>query len=119
MNVLLVDDDHTIRRIVKLMLSSLKVHVLEAPDAAAAIAVFEENSIDLLVTDVVMGGMDGWTLAHRLAGRNPDLPVLFMSGYPLDYETARRQCSQCALLPKPFQRNDLINALAQLGLNLP
>jgi len=57
--------------------------VIEAANGSAALSVYEKNShkIDLVLTDVVMPQMDGFELGQQLAGKNPDLQVLYMSGY--------------------------------------
>jgi len=113
-NILLVDDEPVIRRMMKSMLRSRRHQVLDASNAQAALALSEEHPIDLLVTDIVMEGMDGWALARALAARHPDLPILFVSGYPVDFETARRQFARCAFLPKPFLGDEFLKAIAAL-----
>ena len=115
MNVLLVDDEATIRKMVKLMLQSRGFQVFETDTGAGALALAREHEIDVVVTDVVMEGMDGWTLARLLVERRPDLPVLFVSGYPTNFESARRQYARCAFLPKPFQMTELINAIVDIS----
>jgi two-component system cell cycle sensor histidine kinase/response regulator CckA len=59
--------------------------------------------IDVLVTDVVMAEMDGWALAGSMSKQYPHVPVVFISGYPVDIEGARRRYSNCTILAKPFQ----------------
>lgn len=115
MNILLVDDENAIRTMMRLILRSRGFQVFEAGDGATALALAREHPIDVLVTDVVMEGMDGWTLARSLVERRPDLPVLFVSGCPTDVERARPQHARCAFLPKPFQKTDLINAISDIS----
>ncbi|HEY2012010.1 MAG TPA: response regulator, partial [Bryobacteraceae bacterium] len=74
----------------------------------------EQHKIDLLVTDVVMDDMDGWTLALSLLERHPDLPIVFMSGYPANFEADLQKFGRCAFLPKPFQPADLMNAISDV-----
>ena len=63
-------------------LRDLGYTVTEAGGAAAALAILEAGlPVDLLLTDIVMPDMGGRELATRLTDRQPDLPVLFMSGY--------------------------------------
>jgi len=115
MNVLLVDDEAAIRKMMRLMLQSRGFRVFESDNGAGAMALAREHKIDVLVTDVVMRDMDGWTLARSLVESLPDLPVLFVSGYPTDFESARKQYARCAFLPKPFQKTDLINAITDVS----
>ena len=70
----------------------------------------ELNSIDLVVTDVVMPGMNGPELVGHLLKRRPDLKVLYMSGYN-DHPLFRAGVlsDRATLLQKPFSRNDLLN----------
>jgi len=81
--VLLVEDDPLVRDIVRRVLLRAGLEVYDAPDPEAALAVHDDldEPLDLLLTDVLMPGMTGRDLADLLVERQPDLPVLFMSGY--------------------------------------
>jgi CheY-like chemotaxis protein len=111
MIVLLVDDEPMMRKMMKSMLERRGVQVLDAGNAAEALAISREHAFDVLVTDIVMDGVDGWKLAESLIRERPALPVLFISGMPADFETEGRRYPRCAFLPKPFQANDLMNAI--------
>jgi two-component system, cell cycle sensor histidine kinase and response regulator CckA len=65
---------------------------------------------DLLVSDVVMPGMDGPSLAAELRGRHPGLRVLLMSGYSPEHALGGAASSD-PLLPKPFVAEDLLHAV--------
>jgi signal transduction histidine kinase/ActR/RegA family two-component response regulator len=84
--ILLVEDDHDVRAYVVEILRELHYRVLEAHDADAALAMVDRNDIqvDLLLTDVVLPGMNGRQLAEELKRRQPGIRVLFMSGYSRD-----------------------------------
>ncbi|HZW37646.1 MAG: ATP-binding protein [Deltaproteobacteria bacterium] len=81
--VLLVEDEEMVRELVSETLRGFGYSVLEAPDGQEAVAVSEKyrGTIHLLITDVVMPGMNGLELARRLKSTRPDLLLLFMSGY--------------------------------------
>jgi CheY-like chemotaxis protein len=81
--ILLVDDEEGVRKLVSAVLGSGGYTVIEAANGSAALSVYEKNShkIDLVLTDVVMPQMNGFELGRQLAGKNPDLHVLYMSGY--------------------------------------
>jgi two-component system cell cycle sensor histidine kinase/response regulator CckA len=81
--ILLVDDEEGVRKLVCAVLNNGGYTVIEAANGSAALSVYEKNShkIDLVLTDVVMPQMDGFELGQQLAGKNPDLQVLYMSGY--------------------------------------
>src|SRR5262249_17991982 len=93
MNVLLVDDEPMMRKMVKLTLEKRGFQVFDSPNGKDALCLLssEGQKIEVLVTDVVMEDMDGWALARSLAERHPDLPVLFTSGYPINFENERQK----------------------------
>jgi CheY-like chemotaxis protein len=81
--VLLVEDEETILRVGRELLSSLGYRVLTAPDGVRALELVASHRgrIHLLITDVVMPKMGGFELATKLAERQPGLRVLYSSGY--------------------------------------
>lgn len=84
--VLVVEDDQAVREVVAVLLTSHGYQTLTAPNGAEALALAEhyEGPIHLLLTDVVMPGMNGKELYQRLAGSRTELKALFMSGYTSD-----------------------------------
>ena len=117
--ILLVEDDEIMRRLTKQLLEEQGYTVLEAKDGKAALEFAGSGlgDIKLLLTDVVMRGMDGPELAARLTESNPALKVVFMSGYSGELIAERgAQNQDVALLEKPFTRTALLNAIhAALG----
>lgn len=81
--ILLVEDDHDVRSYVVEILRDLHYRVLEAHDAGSALGLIERNDIrvDLLLTDLVLPGMNGGQLAKEVKARRPQARVLFMTGY--------------------------------------
>ncbi|MBB5048791.1 signal transduction histidine kinase/CheY-like chemotaxis protein [Rhodopseudomonas rhenobacensis] len=81
--ILVVEDDPDVRSYVVEVLHDLNYQVVQAPDAGAALAMAEklDGGLDLLLTDVVLPGMNGRELADQLREQRPDLKVLFMTGY--------------------------------------
>jgi two-component system cell cycle sensor histidine kinase/response regulator CckA len=81
--VLLVEDEELVRRLASKALRDKGYEVLEAahPEAAQQIWSSRKDDVDLLVTDVIMPGMDGRRLSQKLLVDCPDIRVLFMSGY--------------------------------------
>ena len=80
--ILVVEDDADVRAFISETLADLNYAVLQAGDADAALKVLErEGQIDLLLTDVILPGLNGRELAQQALKRRPDLKVLFMTGY--------------------------------------
>ncbi len=81
--ILVVEDEANLRQLIRQALLNLGYTVLDAPDGERALQRVAEHHgpVDLLLTDVVMPGMSGKSLAEKLVQVQPDLKVLFMSGY--------------------------------------
>ncbi|HTD23044.1 MAG TPA: ATP-binding protein [Terriglobales bacterium] len=81
--VLLVEDDIQVRDLTRTILTACGYVVLAPADAQTALAMVEQHAmqIRLLLTDVIMPGINGRELARQLVGRNPEIKVLYMSGY--------------------------------------
>jgi len=110
--VLLVEDEPVIRRLVAEMLRRQGYEVLVAGDPRDAVGLCEgPHAVDLLLTDVVMPGMNGPELASRLALDR----VLFISGYPADAIAGRGLLPENAtILRKPFSAAELLGAVADI-----
>jgi PAS domain S-box-containing protein len=81
--ILLVEDDDSVRRLVRRVLAPLGYEVLIAESASSALAIVarRQQPIHLLLTDVVLPGMDGSELARKLTADRPGMKVIYMSGY--------------------------------------
>ena len=104
-SLLIVEDDSGVRRLTTQVLREAGWIVLEAegPAGALAIAARESQPIDLLLTDVVLPGINGSDLAARIRTLRPGLPVLFMSGYaPEEIVASGALPLGGQLLRKPF-----------------
>jgi PAS domain S-box-containing protein len=112
-SMLVVEDETSLRAIVAAYLRECGHEVYEAADAQQAAAISSSREIDLLLTDIVMPGASGLTLASALAVVHPRMKVIFMSGY------ADRATIQEALRPnmiflqKPFRLTDLMARIRQ------
>jgi PAS domain S-box-containing protein len=115
--VLVAEDDPSVRALVKSVLERNGYRVLVAEDGLAALelARSEKGHIDLLLTDVVMPGMNGRALRDALLGIYPGLPVLFMSGYTGDVLTGLGELDRdVSLVPKPFTPEILLSGVRKL-----
>ena len=118
--ILVVDDEEAIRRMMAKMLGNSGYTVLNASSAVEALSVCEEKSttLQLVVTDVAMPGMNGFDLAEQIAERWPTIRVMFMSGCANDL-SIRRQLYERPLLAKPFTRDELANKIRELLAMVP
>ncbi|MEX0706966.1 MAG: ATP-binding protein [Woeseia sp.] len=115
--ILLVEDDDLVRQFAVQQLRQVGYTVLDAPHGPAALAIMQSHDepIDLLFTDVIMpGGMSGKVLADAARLLQPDLKVLFSSGYT---ETAilhhGRLDADVSLLSKPYRRAELVQRIRE------
>lgn len=119
--LLVVEDEDRLRGLACRALAGVGYRVLEAADGRAALEVAEAHtgSIDLLVCDVILPGIDGPELAARLRSERPGLSVLLMSGYAPSAETEpRHSVADAHFLPKPFRMRDL-RAFVREALDAP
>ena len=105
MTILLADDDAIVRKLLAAVLRHEGYTVLEARNAKEALVLWQEhgNTIDVLVTDIDMPGMDGVALAESIWQTTPGLRVIYISGNH-DQALARLHVAQgrAVLLAKPF-----------------
>jgi two-component system, cell cycle sensor histidine kinase and response regulator CckA len=114
--VLIVEDEDPLRALTRTCLESNNYSVLDSPDANAALDLARSHpgQIHLLLTDVVMPGMNGRDLAARLTAIRPGLRVLYMSGYTNNLVDQRGVLDrETVLLEKPFTLHSLLAKVHQ------
>ncbi|HLG84362.1 MAG TPA: PAS domain-containing protein [Bradyrhizobium sp.] len=114
--ILLVEDEEGLRSLNARGLRSRGYSVIEASNGIEAMEVFEENNdnVDLVVSDVVMPEMDGPSLLKAMRERNPEVKIIFVSGYAEDaFEKSLPENQQFAFLPKPFTLSQLVAAVKE------
>ena len=112
--LLLVEDDDALRDSVHRCLTQLGYRLLEASTGAAALQIWEQHrqEINLLLTDMVMpGGMTGRELAEHLRRENPNLKVLYVSGYSAELSSQEFPADSITFLAKPFPAHELARAI--------
>ena len=115
--ILLVDDDHSVRHLCRLVLERTGFLVIEADSAFKAQMVWRDNwqSIDLLVTDLVMPQLGGKELAETLRAAQPSLPVLFVSGYSAEIISRHGVLARDAqFLNKPYTPGVLARKIREI-----
>ena len=109
--VLLVEDEPTVRSVAERALTRHGYKVITADNGEAALEVLGRGEeIDLLISDVVMPGMDGPTVVREARKSRPDLKILFMSGYAEEQLRKSIDIENVNFLPKPFSVTELAEA---------
>jgi two-component system cell cycle sensor histidine kinase/response regulator CckA len=114
--ILLVEDEDAVRTFSQRALTNKGYEVLAADCGESALKLLEEqdsSKIDLLVTDVVMPGIDGPTLAQRMRQESPNLRIIFMSGYTED-RLKEYMDENIFFLPKPFTLKQLAEKVKEV-----
>jgi CheY-like chemotaxis protein len=113
--VLVVEDEESVRALICSILSQNGYSVLQAANPAEALKIAQQQQrIHLVLTDVVMPGMNGPAMAEKLKEIRPGVKVLFMSGYAGGFGVARGLLEDGApLLQKPFTKNALLRKLRE------
>jgi signal transduction histidine kinase/CheY-like chemotaxis protein len=115
--ILLVDNDPQVLSILGEMLKDAGHHVLPVPSGPEALRVFVPSGFDLVITNVGMPEMSGWDVAERLRTSDPNVPVIFITGWGLQEEDQARcrRLGISALLFKPVPPHEL-HAKVQVAL---
>ena len=112
---MIVEDTATLLNLVVTVLQMAKYHAVPAPSGENALEVLKETSkIDLLVTDILMPGIDGFELARQVRESINELPIVFISGY---FDSTRKEYLEwiedpkVSFLLKPFNPANLIREI--------
>jgi two-component system cell cycle sensor histidine kinase/response regulator CckA len=114
--ILLVEDEEGLRSLNARGLRSRGYSVIEASNGIEALEALEEKNgaVDLVVSDVVMPEMDGPTLLRAMRKQNPDLKIIFVSGYAEDaFAKSLGEDEKFDFLPKPFTLSQLVAAVKE------
>jgi PAS domain S-box-containing protein len=114
--VLVVEDEDSVRHLLERILARAGYTVLSASHGPGALELSDarDGPIDVLVTDVVMPGMNGIEVAAELTDRRPSLQVLYISGYASEEHELTRRVEEDRFLPKPFTPQELLDAVRGL-----
>ena len=114
--ILLVEDEDGLRSLNARGLRSRGYSVIEAANGIEAMEALDEKdgAVDLVVSDVVMPEMDGPTLLREMRKRNPNLKIIFVSGYAEEaFDKSLPENEQFAFLPKPFALSALVEKVKE------
>ncbi len=115
--ILVAEDNEAILKMTTIMLSRHGYNVIPtaSPEEALQMAQKEKDNIHLLLTDVVMPCMNGRELAEKILEINPDVKILFMSGYPEDIVAKHGAIENgLAFISKPFTADNIIGKIRNI-----
>jgi len=112
--ILLVEDEESLRTLTRSILEQSGYTVLEACNGMEAVDIARENSgpIHLLLTDMVMPGMNGRVVAEKIGQLYPGIKVVYMSGYT-GFSSREAASLDGVIIAKPFTRNSLLQKLSE------
>ena len=115
--VLIVDDEAGVLSLLNTILTKNKFEVLEASSADTALDMLEHETVDLVISDITMPGMNGLEFLEEVREWDMELPVIFVSGQDSSRARAKAVSGASAIVKKPFKKDALLkavhNALAQ------
>ena len=125
-HILLAEDDKSMLNFLMIALQRAGHTVVARTNGTDALSALEEEKdtpFDLLLTDIVMPGLDGLELAHRTTEKYPDMKVMFITGFAAmaleDHKKRKKskekeQRKMPQILSKPFHLNDLVSRVDEL-----
>ena len=108
--ILVIDDDPDVRAFISESLAEQGYSVREAADGKSGLSAFAAEHPDLVVLDFIMPGLSGADVASRILAKQPEQPILFVSGYS-ETDSIRRIAPNAPLLTKPFRAEALAKAV--------
>lgn len=111
--ILLAEDDDSLRGFLARALERAGYEVTSCADGEEAAAVLDEQW-DLLLTDIVMPGMDGIEVARLAHQRHPDLRIMFITGFAAVALSAAQASPQAKVLAKPVHLRDLVGEVERM-----
>lgn len=114
--VLLLEDDRSVRELLRVLLETEGYGIIEAVDGYDGIAKAEQELPDLMILDLMMPGMDGEAVLRTL-GEHPKLssvPVLVVSGKYDSLETLKGRVGEQNIFPKPFEPTRMLDRIGEL-----
>ncbi|HEX7338246.1 MAG TPA: ATP-binding protein [Gemmatimonadales bacterium] len=113
--ILVVEDEEAVRILARRTLEEIGYQVLEAANGRAALQLVMDADVDLILCDVILPEMSGHELGRRLGGIRPEVPLLYMSGYPgLEVVERGLIAHDAPFIEKPFTADSLARAVRDL-----
>ena len=116
--ILIIDDDQAMLNVLRRGLSRAGHETIEATSGRDALRLFGEQSVDIVVTDIIMPDLEGVELIQALRRSHPKLPIIAISGggrlKPGTYLNLAQASGAAKALQKPFELDQLLSAVNEL-----
>ncbi len=116
--VLVIDDDETMIHLISALLEEINCEVKTASNGLVAMKLLDEHGFDLVITDIIMPGMEGLELVRKVSRSHPDVKIIAMSGYRasghLDYLKHAQEFGADQTFEKPFDVELFLNSVKDL-----
>ena len=113
--ILLAEDDESLRRFLAKALERAGFEVRACPDGESAVAALDDGPYDLLLTDIVMPGVDGIEVAREAAAREPATRIMFITGFAAVALAASARAPQGAkILSKPVHLREIVSEVERM-----
>ena len=118
--ILVVEDVAAVREFVRRALTNEGHHVVVAEDGLKGLAMLASGDFDLLLTDIVMPGLDGIALALKVAKEYPNVRILLMTGYAAERQRAHNLDALIhRVIPKPFSLQEICRTVNEVLAEWP
>lgn len=118
--ILVVEDVAAVREFVRRALTNEGHHVVVAEDGLKGLAMLASGDFDLLLTDIVMPGLDGIALALKVAKEYPKVRILLMTGYAAERQRAHNLDALIhRVIPKPFSLQEICRTVNEVLAEWP
>jgi len=116
--ILVVDDENGVRKVLSKLLSNMGYQVIAAQNGYEGMDLFRDNAIDLVLTDLDMDCMDGWSLASSIKAQSPGTPVVLVTGSDKEKVLEKLKGSHVdGVIFKPFSAQEFSETVRKM-LNL-
>ncbi len=113
--ILMAEDDKAVQSFVSRALAHRGHAVTAVDDGLQALEALEDAEFDILITDIVMPGLDGIALSLKVARDRPNLPILMMTGYSAERQRAHNmEQLVCRVITKPFSLEQICKAAEEV-----
>ena len=109
--ILVVDDEEGCREVLARILTKAGYEVLQAADGFEALSLLEKSKIDIVISDILMPALNGYTLVARLRAKWPSMPVILTTGF-LSQDGAKNMMNGSVdFIPKPINAETLVDMI--------